>query len=94
MAAESGQEYAERPKEGELWHQMIERQLKEGGNQNGYLRELLRSLPDEQQKDKERGRGDSSPFDSSPVAEMQSYDAMIRAASQRAVPDQSQQLER
>lgn len=94
MAADPGQEYAERPKEGELWQQMIERQQKEGGNQNGYLRELLRSLPDEQQKDKERGRGDSSPFDPALTAEMQSYDAMIREASQRVVPDQSQQLER
>jgi hypothetical protein len=94
VAADPGQEYAERPKEGELWHQLIERQQKEGGNQDGYLRERLRSLPDEQQKDKEQERGDSSPFDSSPVAEMQSYYAMIREASQRAVPDQSQELER
>lgn len=94
MAADPSQEYAERPKEGELWQQMIERQQKEGGNQNGYLRELLRSLPDEQQKDKERGRGDNSPFDPPLTSEMQSYDAMIREASQRAVPDQSQQLER
>ena len=56
-----GQEYAERPKDDELWHEMIERQLKEGNNQEGYRRELLRSLPDEQ-KDKEQERGDA--FDS------------------------------
>lgn len=94
MAADAGQEYAERPKEGELWHEMIERQQKEGSNQNGYLRELLRSLPDEQQKDKERGRGDNSPFDPLLAGEMPSYHEMIREASQRAVPVQSQQLER
>lgn len=52
------EEYAEGPREGELWQEMIERQQREGNNKDGYLRELMRSLPDEQQQEK-RERSDS-----------------------------------
>lgn len=94
------QEYAERPKEGELWREMIERQQREGNTQGGNWRELLRSLPQEQQQDKERGgRGDTSPFGPAQpqlTAEVsqQSYQDMLREAAQRAVPDRGQELER
>lgn len=64
------QEYAERPKDDELWMEMIERQQKEGNNQEGYRRELLRSLPDEQKQEKEQERGDA-------------FDSLLAEASQR-----------
>jgi hypothetical protein len=88
-----GQEYAERPKEGELWQEMIERQRREGNNQSGDWRELLRSLPQEQQKDNGRGRGDLT-IDPALMAEIPSFEDMLREASQRAVPDQGKEMER
>jgi len=97
MASEQGQEYAERPKEGELWQQMIERQQREGSNWGGYARELLRSLPEEEQKDKERGeRGDIAPGQFPLMAEEfpPSYQEMLREASQRAMPEQDLGMER
>jgi hypothetical protein len=88
MASEQGQEYAERPKEGELWQQMIERQQREGSNRGGYARELLRSLPEEEQKDKERGeRGETSPPFDSLMAGAQSYQDLLAEASQRGMPE-------
>jgi hypothetical protein len=48
---------AEKPREGESWREMIERQQKEQSNQGGYLKGLMRSLPDEQ-KDKPPSRGE------------------------------------
>lgn len=98
--AESSQEYAERPKEGELWHEMIERQQREGNKQEGYIRELLRSLPDEQQQDKgDRERGDIPPFDSAQQMFMAdddqpSFDDMLAEASQRGMPENEMELER
>jgi hypothetical protein len=57
------QEYAERPKEGELWQEMVHRQQRDGSNQGGFSRELMRSLPDEEQKEKEGPeRGDITPL--------------------------------
>lgn len=90
------QEYAERPKEGELWKEMIERQQREDSNRGGNWRELLRSLPDEQQKEKGPGRGDNIHTVEPLMADTfpQSYAEMLREASQRAAPDQSQELER
>lgn len=76
---------------------MIRRQEKEGGNRGGSSRELLRSLPAEQQEDKGRGgRGDIAPGLSPLMAEEfpQSYQDLLREASQRAVPDREQSLER
>jgi hypothetical protein len=102
LAAEpsSGQEYAERPKEGEGWRGMIERQQREGNAQGGNWRELLRSLPQEQQQEKERGgRGDISPSGTAQpplTAEVpqQSYQDILREAAQRAVPEQDRAMER
>jgi hypothetical protein len=95
MAADParGQEYAERPREGEQWREMIERQRREGTNQGDGQRELFRSLPREQQQDKGRGEvihlepllADTSP---------QSYEEMLRAASQRASPGPEYGLDR
>ena len=93
-------EYAERPKEGELWREMIERQQREGNKQEGYIRELLRSLPNEQQQDKEgRELGDISPFDFAQQMFMAdddqpSFDDMLAEASQRGEPEQDLGLER
>ena len=92
--AESSQEYAERPKEGELWQQMIERQQRESSNRGGYLRELLRSLPDDQQQDRERGGDRTLLFDSGQLMAEASYQDLLRAASQRVVPQQDRELER
>ncbi|HEY7328615.1 MAG TPA: hypothetical protein VH592_13305 [Gemmataceae bacterium] len=95
--ASGSQEYAERPKEGELWQQMIERQQKEGSNRGGYARELLRSLPEEQGKDKElQERSGIAPERSPLMAELypQSYAEMLREASERTMPEQDRGLER
>ena len=88
-----GQEYAERPRDGELWREMIERQRREGTNQGDDRRELLRSLPQEQKQDK--GRGDiTHPEPLMADAFPQSYEELLRQASQRAVPDRGKELER
>jgi hypothetical protein len=89
-----GQEYAERPKEGEQWHEMILRQQREGNPESGYSRELLRSLPLEQQQNKDMERSDGTPVNPSLMAGMPSYEEMLRDASLRAMPEREQSMER
>src|SRR5690242_3123084 len=91
MASESGQqnevEIAEKPRDGESWRGMVERQQKEGTNLGGYSRELLRSLPAEQKQDKDqRGRGSLDEAPNTVVAEglHPDFQQLLRDASQRA----------
>lgn len=93
MSSEQGHEYAEKPQEGEKWQDMIRRQEREGNKEEGYWRELLRSLPDEQQKEKERG-GVTQEFGQEQFVAEASYAEILREASQRAVPEQERELER
>jgi hypothetical protein len=72
---------AERPKEGELWHEMIQRQQKEGNDRNSSSRELLRSLPLEQQQERKQEKSNVQ-FDQPLMVEnQQSYHDMLRDAS-------------
>lgn len=93
MASEQGQEYAEKPREEEKWQDMIRRQQREGNKEEGYWHELLRSLPDEQQKGQERGDVTQGLGQEQFVAEA-SYEEILHEASQRAVPQQERELER
>jgi len=93
MAAERRQEFAELPREGESWQQMIERQKLEQTNKGGYSRELFRSLPVDQQQEKEGGNlGNVST--SLQAADWQTYEAMLHEAAQHAGPEQDHEIER
>jgi hypothetical protein len=91
MAAESS-EFAEQPKEGELWQEMIARQRSEGNAQPGYLRGILRSLPDEQKQEKEElKRGE---LDTPKEANVSGYQVFLRDASHGAERERDRGIDR
>ena len=102
MSAESGQHagqeinLAERPRDGESWREMIERQQREDSNRGGFSRDLLRSLPDEQrQENAPKGRGDILlPQDLMSEEARLSYMAMLRDAAQGASREPSRGIDR
>jgi hypothetical protein len=85
---------AERPKEGELWREMIERQRKEGTDRDGSSRELLRSLPLEQKQERNQERSNVH-FDQPLMGDnQQSYHEMLRDAARSASQEQERGIDR
>jgi hypothetical protein len=87
-------ELAERPRDGEGWSGMIQRQEKEGTNKGGFSRELMRSLPDDQREDKPPPKKSDLNMDEPLMVENVSYDQMVRESSQRAGQDQDRGIDR
>jgi hypothetical protein len=77
--AEESQQFAEAPRNGEGWTDMIQRQREQGNPTSGYSRELLRSLPLEQRDPP--SRGDNLTPDPQPEMQMSAYDAALMDAS-------------
>jgi hypothetical protein len=86
---------AEAPRAGELWREMIERQRRESGNIEEGGRQLMRSLPDEHQKEKTNKSQDEIilPHDLFAKAPI-SYQDMLRDASQVAGREHDQGIDR
>jgi hypothetical protein len=92
-------EVAERPANGEGWADMVARQRGETDKPGSAGRELLRSLPLEQQQDKDKGPGRSELYQSREgemVAEVLpiTYLDTLRDASQRAGQEQDRGIDR
>ncbi len=89
------QEMAEGERSANFWREMIERQKQEQDNRDSSWRERVRSLPQEEQEDKGKGRGSIMPENQQVLtAEQAAWFENLQYASRNAGREQDQGLER